>query len=86
MFPDQRVHKIAFIAFILQQSRLFTPGYGHGRLMEPPARNTLWRFGFIKAPANYNDNELFCGGIGVSLTTILPNSLKSLSDRVFDTY
>lgn len=38
---------------------------GHGRMLEPPARNTLWRFGF-KAPVNYNDNELFCGGIGVS--------------------
>lgn len=38
----------------------------HGRLLEPPARNTLWRFGF-KAPPNYNDNELFCGGIGVSI-------------------
>lgn len=43
--------------------------YGHGRMLEPPARNTLWRFGF-KAPVNYNDNELFCGGIGVSGTQI----------------
>ena len=34
---------------------------GHGRLMEPPARNSMWRFGFVN-PVNYNDNELFCGG------------------------
>jgi len=34
---------------------------GHGRLMEPPARNSMWRFGFIN-PINYNDNEVFCGG------------------------
>jgi hypothetical protein len=27
----------------------------HGRLMEPPARNAMWRFGFPN-PVNYNDN------------------------------
>lgn len=42
-----------------------TTVHSHGRLLEPPARNTMWRFGF-KTPPNYNDNELFCGGIGVS--------------------
>lgn len=34
---------------------------GHGRLMDPPARNSMWRFGFPN-PVNYNDNELYCGG------------------------
>lgn len=34
---------------------------GHGRLMDPPARNAMWRFGYPNA-VNYNDNELFCGG------------------------
>ena len=34
---------------------------GHGRLMVPPARNAMWRFGF-RNPVNYNDNELYCGG------------------------
>ncbi|GAB1605791.1 uncharacterized protein LOC115222289 [Argonauta hians] len=33
----------------------------HGRLMDPPARNSMWRFGFPN-PINYNDNELYCGG------------------------
>ena len=37
---------------------------GHGRLMEPPARNTMWRFGFPTIP-NYEDSEMFCGGIKV---------------------
>ncbi|XP_023029101.1 uncharacterized protein [Leptinotarsa decemlineata] len=37
---------------------------GHGRLMDPPARNAMWRFGF-HTPINYNDNELFCGGFAV---------------------
>lgn len=32
--------------------------------MDPPARNSMWRFGFPN-PVNYNDNELFCGGRGV---------------------
>jgi len=37
---------------------------GHGRMMEPPARNTMWRMGFPTKP-NYEDSELFCGGIKV---------------------
>ena len=37
--------------------------HGHGRLMDPPSRNAMWRFGFPN-PINYNDNELFCGGYG----------------------
>jgi hypothetical protein len=37
---------------------------GHGRMMEPPARNTMWRFGF-PTKANYEDSQLFCGGIKV---------------------
>ncbi|KAK6184942.1 hypothetical protein SNE40_007289 [Patella caerulea] len=34
---------------------------GHGRMMDPPARNSMWRLGFNN-PINYNDNELYCGG------------------------
>ena len=37
---------------------------GHARLMNPPARNSMWRFGFPN-PVNYNDNEVFCGGFGI---------------------
>ncbi|GFQ64704.1 chitin-binding type-4 domain-containing protein [Trichonephila clavata] len=37
---------------------------GHGRLIEPPSRSSMWRFGFKTKP-NYNDNELFCGGYTV---------------------
>ncbi|XP_070378456.1 uncharacterized protein [Dermacentor albipictus] len=40
------------------------PAQGHGRLMEPPSRSSMWRFGY-KTPPNYNDNELFCGGYAV---------------------
>lgn len=45
--------------------------HAHGRLMDPPARNAMWRFGFPN-PVNYNDNELFCGGYaGESMLPIL---------------
>jgi len=36
----------------------------HGRLMMPPARNAMWRFGYPN-PVNYDDNELYCGGYAV---------------------
>ncbi|XP_046555463.1 uncharacterized protein LOC124264736 [Haliotis rubra] len=34
---------------------------GHGRLLVPPSRASMWREGF-NTPKNYNDNQLFCGG------------------------
>ena len=34
---------------------------GHGRLIDPPSRASAWRYGF-KTPADYNDNQGFCGG------------------------
>ena len=37
---------------------------GHARLAEPPSRASMWRFGFDN-PADYNDNEGFCGGAQV---------------------
>lgn len=35
---------------------------GHGRLMDPPSRNSMWRFGFYN-PVDVYDNELWCGGL-----------------------
>ncbi|KAJ1524500.1 hypothetical protein ONE63_010995 [Megalurothrips usitatus] len=34
---------------------------GHGRLIEPPSRSSMWRYGF-DTPPDYNDHELYCGG------------------------
>ncbi|XP_067686943.1 uncharacterized protein [Haliotis asinina] len=34
---------------------------GHGRLLVPPSRASMWRDGF-NTPKNYDDNQLFCGG------------------------
>ena len=39
---------------------------GHARLLQPPSRSSMWRFGFDN-PADYSDNQGFCGGIKVSL-------------------
>ena len=39
---------------------------GHGYMIDPPSRSSVWRlFGTAVAPANYDDNALFCGGFGV---------------------
>ena len=35
--------------------------WSHGRLIEPPSRSTMWRYGFNNPP-NYNDHESYCGG------------------------
>jgi len=39
---------------------------GHGRLMEPPNRSSLWRFpefDSYEPKENFEDNQLFCGGV-----------------------
>ncbi|KAK7107063.1 uncharacterized protein [Littorina saxatilis] len=36
--------------------------WGHGMMIDPPQRSSMWRYGFPDSPANYQDNELFCGG------------------------
>ncbi|XP_014219885.1 uncharacterized protein LOC106647842 [Copidosoma floridanum] len=33
----------------------------HGRLIEPPSRASMWRYGF-DTPHDYNDHESYCGG------------------------
>ncbi|CAL4108772.1 unnamed protein product, partial [Meganyctiphanes norvegica] len=35
---------------------------GHGYMIYPAQRSSLWRYG-IDSPFNYEDNELFCGGL-----------------------
>ena len=43
---------------------------GHGRLVDPPSRATMWRYlqnEFPEQPSDYNDNQGFCGGASVSV-------------------
>nr|XP_053626511.1 uncharacterized protein LOC128684383 [Cherax quadricarinatus] len=42
---------------------------GHGRLVDPPARSTMWRLGF-NTPVHYNDHQLFCGGYSAKLNSL----------------
>ena len=51
-------HLILFCVLLLVEISIVQ---GHGRLMDPPSRNSMWRAGFPNPP-NYNDNELNCGG------------------------
>jgi len=34
---------------------------GHGMILDPPGRSSMWRFGYDVLP-NYSDNSLYCGG------------------------
>lgn len=45
-------------------SNWFSEVKGHGRLVDPPSRSSMWRYGY-KNPPNYNDNQLYCGGAQV---------------------
>ncbi|EFA07375.2 hypothetical protein TcasGA2_TC016350 [Tribolium castaneum] len=42
---------------------------GHGMMLEPSNRASLWRFDW-KQPSNYNDMGYFCGGVKFGLVTI----------------
>ena len=43
---------------------------GHGMLLDPPARNSMWRYGF-GTPQNFIDMGLNCGGAGVCINLII---------------
>ncbi|XP_070186156.1 uncharacterized protein [Littorina saxatilis] len=47
---------------LLALTWVHVPGVeGHGRLLDPPSRSSMFRKGFNNPP-NYDDNQLFCGG------------------------
>ncbi|XP_066917857.1 uncharacterized protein [Clytia hemisphaerica] len=53
----------SFLVFTLLVVTMMTSSvFGHGYMRSPPARNSMWRFGFRQNGANYNDNQLWCGG------------------------
>ncbi|XP_022822933.1 uncharacterized protein LOC111353942 [Spodoptera litura] len=48
---------------VIALSCLLAYAHGHGRLMEPVGRGSLWRTGLFRdTPPNYDDNGLNCGG------------------------
>ena len=62
VFKKMWIHFLSFHIICLAVQMISVNG--HARLMEPPARNTMWRFGFSTLP-NYEDSEMFCGGLKV---------------------
>lgn len=64
------MHSISTLISLLSVAAVLLDGVaGHGMMLDPPSRSSLWRIGF-DAPKNYNDMELFCGGKDVSFLTI----------------
>lgn len=53
------------LLFIVCASVVIAETCGHGMMMDPPNRSSLWRFD-KESPVNYNDNQNFCGGFYVS--------------------
>lgn len=49
---------------LVVSGRLFGSADGHGMMLDPPSRSSMWRYGF-NVPPNYNENGLNCGGYGV---------------------
>jgi len=43
-----------------------TAAFGHIRMLNPPARSSLWRFpefGYLNPEPKYNDDEIWCGNV-----------------------
>lgn len=56
--------KLLFLVLLvtIQQIR---NSHGHGRLMDPVNRSSAWRLNF-STPINNDDDQNYCGGLGVS--------------------
>ncbi|XP_022822958.1 uncharacterized protein LOC111353959 [Spodoptera litura] len=53
-----------FRSAVIALSCLLAYAHGHGRVVDPVGRASLWRTGlFSDARPNYNDNGLNCGGL-----------------------
>ena len=57
-----------WVGLVLLSSLVFEI-QGHGRLMEPVSRASAWRRGYPN-PADYNDNQGYCGGYSVWILTV----------------
>lgn len=55
---------IVFCAFL---AAFFHQTSGHGMMLDPINRSSMWRYD-DSYPANYEDNQNYCGGMNVSST------------------
>ena len=61
---------VAVLLVVLLLPALKLTVEGHGMLLDPPQRSSLWRDDrFPEAPINNQDSGLFCGGFNVSINT-----------------
>lgn len=58
------VTKMYKLAIVLLVVAFFEGTLGHGMVMDPPNRSSMWRFDHT-SPPNYEDNQNFCGGMSV---------------------
>lgn len=58
-----------FLLIIFLIGIYFSEIQGRGIMLDPISRSSAWRKGFPVEP-NYNDHELFCGGIDVRINNI----------------
>ena len=55
--------KRALLYVVISVSSLWIQSFvkGQGRMLQPPSRTSMWRFGY-DTTVNHNDNVLNCGG------------------------
>jgi len=58
------------LSVVLLQLLLYDSVAGHGRLVEPPSRASMWRYGYATKP-DFHDNQQWCGGFQVCITSWL---------------
>ena len=55
---------LLLFSVVLLQLLQYDSVSGHGRLVEPPSRASMWRYGYDTKP-DFHDNQLWCGGFAV---------------------
>lgn len=76
---------VALMTFLLSSYLLIDDVTGHGMLMDPPGRSTMWRYNFDGVAPNYDDNGLNCGGFSVRNVTLTSISEHLMRCHVINT-
>jgi len=72
--------RVLLFCGVLLQLLLRDSVSGHGRLVEPPSRASMWRYGYATKP-DFHDNQLWCGGFQVCRPITVPRTGAVLSDN-----
>eukprot|EP00916_Digyalum_oweni_P010566 GHVL01017645.1.p1 GENE.GHVL01017645.1~~GHVL01017645.1.p1 ORF type:complete len:233 (+),score=23.36 GHVL01017645.1:411-1109(+) len=53
------------VVMVIMMMAMMSPVAGHGMMLDPVQRSSMWRDGvhYPNAAKNYDDNQLFCGGV-----------------------